>query len=133
VFWKVSPRKIEKAAALARELSRPGQSRLVAVPTISEMPWLTLSGPPEPPESDRLFDVVRALTGESAGLEALSSETVRLLSWVPSSASRQPTLRRGRPASFVLLSPATDGRIDPDSVRLDSVFIDGLQVRGASR
>jgi len=33
----------------------------------------------------------------------------------------------------VLLSPAVDGEIDPEKVRLDSVFIDGIEVRGGSR
>jgi hypothetical protein len=132
VYWKVSLRKIEKATALAREFSRSGHARLVAVPTTSEMPELTLSGPPSPKESDLLADVVRAFSGDSAGTKASSPEIVGLLSWVPNSASRQPTLRRGQPASFVLLTPATEGVIDPESVRLDSVFIDGVEVFGGS-
>jgi hypothetical protein len=91
-----------------------------------------LSGPPSPKESDLLADVVRAFSGDSAGTKASSPEIVGLLSWVPNSASRQPTLRRGQPASFVLLTPATEGVIDPESVRLDSVFIDGVEVFGGS-
>jgi hypothetical protein len=133
VFWKVPPRKVEKAASRARELSGRSRATLVAVPTTSEMPWLTLSGPPGAPESELLSDVVRALAGDSAGLEALSSEIVESLSWVPTSVSRQPTLRRGRPASFVLLSPATEGTIDPTTVRVSSVFIDGVDLRGGSQ
>jgi hypothetical protein len=133
VYWKVSPRKVEKAASRARELSGRSRATLVAVPTTSEMPWLTLSGPPGAPESELLSDVVRALAGDSAGLEALSSENVETLSWVPTSVSRQPTLRRGRPASFVLLSPATEGTIDPATARVSSVFIDGVDLRGGSQ
>jgi hypothetical protein len=62
-----------------------------------------------------------------------SSEALDLLFGIPRSAPRQPTLRRGRPASFLLLSPAPDGRIDLESARLGSVFIDGVEVRRDSR
>jgi hypothetical protein len=133
VFWKVAPRKVAKATSLAGDLEGGGRTRLVVVPTPAEMPWLTLNGPPQVPNSDSLSDVIQALVGDSDGTDAVSAETLEMLSWFPSWASRQPALRRGRPASFVLLSPAEEGRIDPGSVRLESVFIDGVEVHGESR
>ena len=132
VFWKVSPRKIEAAASLARELAGEGRARLEVVRKPAEMPWLTLTGPPLTPDSESLSGLVQALIGASDGMEELSSETLGRLSWTPDPAHRQPSLRRGRPASFVMLSLAPEGRIDPGSTRLVSVFIDGLEVPRSS-
>ncbi len=133
VFWKVSPRKIEAATSLARELAGEGRATLEVVRKPAEMPWLILTGPPLTPDSDSLADLVQALGRASDGMAELSSETLGQLSWIPDSVHRQPALRRGRPASFVLLSPAPEGRIDPGSIRLVSVFIDGLEVKGDSK
>jgi hypothetical protein len=66
-------------------------------------------------------------------VEVSSSELLKLLSAAPQSPPIPPTLGRGRPASFLLLSPATDGRINSEIANLTSVFIDGLEVRGAAR
>jgi hypothetical protein len=133
VFWKVSPRKTEAAATLARELAAEGRATLHVVAKTEEMPWLTLTGPPGSPNSDSLSDVIQALVEDSKGTGMVSSETLDLLSWFPESATRQPVIRRRRPASFVLLSPAKEGVIDVTNARLTSVFIDGLEVRGAAR
>ena len=133
VLWEVPRSKVEAAEALARELIGEGRARLEVVPAPAEMPWLELGGPPLRPASDSLSDVVQALAGGRDGMETVSSDTLKLLSAAPQSPPIPPTLGRGRPASFLLLSPATDGRIDPETANLTSVFIDGLEVRGAAR
>jgi len=132
VFWKVSPRKIGAAKALAGGLAGADRARLEVVPKEAEMPWLRLAGPPDTPGSDSLSDVVEALVGDSRRMD-MDSEILDRLCWVPESGARQPVLRRGRPATFVLLSPAADGEIDPGNARLDSVFINGLDVKGDSK
>ena len=132
VFWKVSPRKIGAAKALAGGLAGAGRATLEVVPKEAEMPWLRLTGPPGTPGSDSLSDVVEALGGDSQRMD-MDSEILDRLCRVPESGARQPVLRRGRPATFVLLSPAADGEIDPGSARLDSVFINGLDVKGDSK
>jgi len=133
VLWEVPRRKIEAAESLARELAGEGRARLEVVPAQAVMPWLELTGPPQSPVSDSLSDVVQALVGDRRQVDSVSSETLDLLSRNPHPSPRQPALRRGRPASFLLLSPATEGRIDPETARLTSVFIDGLEVRVGSR
>jgi hypothetical protein len=133
VIWQVPPRKKEAAAFLARGLAGAGRARLEVVPKPAELPWLKLTGPPRSPDSDSLSDVVEALVGESDGIELLSPEALERLSWIPGSERDRPTLRRRRPASFLLLSPAKEGRIDPSTTRLSSVFIDGLEVRGGTQ
>jgi len=133
VLWEVPRRKVEAAETLAHELAGEGRARLEVVPAPAEMPWLELGGPPLRPASDSLSDVVQALAGGRDGVEVSSSKLLKLLSAAPQSPPIPPTLGRGRPASFLLLSPATDGRIDPEIADLTSVFIDGLDVRGAAR
>ena len=129
VFWEVSRRKVEAAETLARGLAGKGRARLEVVPAPAKMPWLILTGPPLRPASESLSDVVRALGGRWDGRESMKPDTLDLLVAAPQSPPVQPALRRGRPASFLLLSPAEEGRFDPETVRLSSVFIDGLEVQ----
>jgi len=134
VFWQVSPRKIDAAKALADGFAGAGRARLEVVANGAKMPWLELTGPPRPPASDSLVDVVAALAGPSSGVGRMSSdELLDLLGGNPGSGDRQPVLRRGRPASFVMLSPAQGGEIDPATAHLAAVFINGLEVMGGSR
>ena len=130
VFWKVSRRKVEAAEALARGLAGEGRARLEVVPAPAEMPWLILTGRPLRPASESLSDIIRALDGRWDGREGMKPDTLDLLVAAPQSSPVQPALRRGRPASFLLLSPAREGRIDPETARLSSVFIDGLELGG---
>ena len=124
-------------AALGRRvggfLRRGGNARLEISAANDEMPWLEKAGPPGVPESDFLADVVRALTGESGAADPLRAEDLDRLSWTRDATPRWPTLRRGRPASFVLLSPSNEGAVDPARARLVSVYIDGVEVRGGER
>ena len=133
MIWQVSLRKKDAAASLARKLTGEGRARLHVVAKPAEMPWLKLTGPPLPPASDFLSDVVKALTGDSGEAQPLSPETLERLSWIPGSERGRPTLRRRRPASFVALSPSVEGEIDPESAHLAAVFVDGLEVGGVPR
>lgn len=133
VFWKVARGKTDAAKAFADALAGAGRASLEVVSRESEMPRLTLTGPPGRAGSDLLPDVIEALAGSQGGQLKKNALTLEQLSWVPQTAARQPTLRRGRPASFVLLSPAKDGEIDPATSRLTAVFIDGLEVKGGVR
>ena len=133
VLWEVPRAKVEAAETLARELIGERRARLEVVPAPTEIPWLELGGPPLRPASDTLSDVVEALAGGRDGVEVSSSELLKLLSAAPQSPPIPPALGRGRPASFLVLSPAAEGRIDPEIANLTSVFIDGHEVRGVAR
>jgi hypothetical protein len=133
VLWEVPRRKNAAAEALARELAGEGRARLEVVSAQAVMPWLKLDGPPLQPASDSLSDAVRALTGGARRDGELSFETLDLLFATPLSPPTRPTLRRARPASFVVLSRATDGRVDPDTAHIATVFIDGLDLRAGTQ
>jgi hypothetical protein len=99
----------------------------------AELPWLTLAGPPRTPDSDALGDVLRALAGDETKLARLRPEMLEDLFEKPGSPAVRPTIRRGRPASFLLLSPAIAGEIDLGNAGLSAVYINGVEVRGGSR
>ena len=69
-----------------------------------------------------------ALVGDTSGADTMTLDQL----WVPGRGARQPALRRGSPASFLLLSPAGGGVVDPSSTRLVSVFVNGFDVKGDS-
>jgi hypothetical protein len=133
VFWEVPRRRIAAAEAAARELAGEGRARLEVLSAPAVMPWLKLDGPPREPASDSLSDAVRALTGGARREEELSFEALDLLFATSLSPPTRPTLRRGRPASFLLVSPAMGGQIDPETALITGVFIDGVDVRAGAR
>ncbi len=132
VIWEVPRGKVEAAESLAREVAGEGRARLEVVQAPADLPWLTLTGPPEQPASQSLADIVHALGGEGKTKQSLTTETVDrfLHSTLPSAA--ESTLRVGRPASFLLLHPAPEGRIDPQTTGLTSVTINGMEILGGS-
>jgi hypothetical protein len=133
VLWEVPRRRVSAAQALARELAGEGRARIGVIRRPAQMPWLVLAGPPGEPKSDVLTDVVQALVGRRKVVSSAISETLELLAGDRDPSSRRPTLLRGRPASFLLISPATEGRIDDETARLSSVFIDGFEIGSSSQ
>jgi hypothetical protein len=128
VFWKVSPRKTERAASMARELGGERMARLEVVSSPAKLPWLKLSDSPHTPDSNLLRDVLRALNADEKNPDLGSLEMLRNLFEIPGSSAARPILRRGRPASFLLLSPAIAGEVELENVRLSAVFIDGVEL-----
>jgi hypothetical protein len=133
VYWKVSPRRVGNAQAVAGQLAGAGRAGLEVVSKSADMPRLVLSGPPGQTKSNTLSEVITALAENREAPERSGSEMIELLSWVPPAARERPCLARGRPASFVRLKPAADGRIDVEKTRIVSIFIDGLELQGGSQ
>jgi hypothetical protein len=126
VVWQVSRRKLEAAETLTREVAGEGRARVKAVAKPEKLPWLRLTGPPARPVSGSLRDVVAALhVGRKTQVDWDSDPLARLTATPEAPAG--PTLRVGRPASFLLLTPAVDGRLDLKKSRLSSVFVDGAE------
>jgi hypothetical protein len=130
VYWSVPSRKADSAKTLALRLAGASRAGLVVVTSGSEMPWLRLAGPPAAPQSGSLEHTVGALTDQRPGSGA---DVLDRLCWVPGGGASRPALRRGRPASFVLLSPVQDGEADPETTGLVSVYVNGFDVKGDSR
>ncbi len=116
VRWVVKSRRLEDAEAHARRLAAPGRARLEpeAAPPVTTWTGLSLTGPPTAPRSDALPDVLEALGVAELDLGWL---------WPDPGKPSPPAIRRGQPASFLLIAPA-----DLDHARLVAVWLDGLEV-----
>jgi len=123
VWWSVSGRRTAKALELTRQLNRQGRPRVEVITVPSSAPGLRLSKPPADPETDSLATVLRAL-GVRGGLEERLQD---LWPQVGETAPRLPMLRPQQPASFLLVTPAPEGKIDFGRARLTSVWLDGFE------
>ncbi len=132
VHWDVKRRRLDAAAALARQLEAPGRARLVAtaasLSTAAAAPtWPVLTGPPAAPRSNVLRDVLAVLDGGRRG-DWTFEDLQRL--WPTGAESAPPVIRRGQPASFLLVSVAA-GTSGLDEARLTSVWLDGRSIAAA--
>lgn len=121
VRWSVNRGKQAAAQAFAKQLSSDSDVELqVAVPKAAR-PLVILDGPPPEASSPRLSHVLQAL-GVTGSLEDLWPTGL-------SGATGLPALRPGRPASFLLVSPAPGGQIDFQKTALVSVWHDGIELQ----
>jgi CubicO group peptidase (beta-lactamase class C family) len=79
-----------------------------------------------------LADAIEALSGSPLG-EQPGAEILERLFSAADASSRRPALRRGQPASFVVLTPGEGGTLDPATTRIDAVFLNGCEVTGETR
>jgi hypothetical protein len=132
VVWEVPPRRADDARAVADELAGGGRARLEVVSQQGALPWLRLNGPPRAPRSGSIAGVVEALSGSPSRSEA-SKEVLQRLFPAADAGGRRPVLRRGQPASFVVLALGEGGVLDPATTRIEAVFLDGREVAGGPR
>jgi hypothetical protein len=137
VRWVVARRRLAAAESMADTLMAQGRARLEVASEATPLPGAKLTAPPSEPGSDALGDILSALAGRAWRERFASQPPLEALQPLWSSGIERPLLRPGVPASFVLLSPAMEGRIDPSEVRLRAVWIDGVEVvekhRGENR
>ncbi|MGB5296055.1 MAG: M14 family zinc carboxypeptidase [Thermoanaerobaculia bacterium] len=127
LYWSVSQRRSEAARDLARNSSAEGLPRIEIVAAASPLPGLVLSGPPAEARSASLAGVLQTLGAEEwSTLEALQGLWVR----EPGTEPNPPRLRTGLAASFLLVSPAPEGRIDVNETDLTAVWLDGHKIEG---
>jgi hypothetical protein len=132
LHWIVKPRRLEAARLHSRRLEGHGRPWIEVLAAPAPSPWLHLDGPPAIPRSGSLADILVALAGEKRRAEIERGSAEQLLDRVWANGLLRdpaPAMGRGSPASFLLVSPAPDGRLDPLQARLVSVWIDGVEVR----
>jgi hypothetical protein len=123
VRWSVPRTKREAALALAMQLGGGDRADVLVVTAGEGLPPVILEGPPATDSAYILSDILHAL-GASESLAKLWPEDMSARVGVPA-------LRRGQPASFLLFSPAPDGRIDNQTTALMSVWRDGIEIYSA--
>lgn len=125
VRWSVGRGKNASAQALVQQLNSKSHTKVEVVGAHADpAPVLLEARPPRAP-SRRLEDVLKAL-GSPGSLESLWPESL-------SASSGLPALRPGRPASFLLVSPAPGGQIDFQKTALVSVWHDGIELQTTSQ
>ena len=134
VQWVVKPRRVAAARTHAAPLAMSGRPQVEVVAAPAGEPWLRLDGPPPAPSSRSLADVIGALLGERRRREAAGLSASELLDRLWTAGGRRPLwmpLWRGQPASFLLVAPAPEGRIEPSRTALVSVWLDGVEPAAA--
>jgi hypothetical protein len=133
VHWQVKKRHLDRAGARAGVLNRALGARLEVTADDGPRPRVVLEELPQSPRSGLLRDVLAALlVGRAASEEGSLEEALSRL-W-PDSARRSgsgPAIRRQQPASFLLVAPASEGKIDFETARLKGVWIDGREIAAA--
>jgi hypothetical protein len=127
LYWSVSHRRSEAAHDLVGQLRASGLPRIEVVTAPSPLPTVVLSGPPKEAASASLAAVLEALGAEAwTTLEQLQALWVRR----PGTEANPPRLRQGLAASFLLLSPASEGHVDFTKAHLTAVWLDGHKIEG---
>jgi hypothetical protein len=138
VRWHIAPRHGERAERLAKTLNAAGGARVETVVDAPATKRMSLSRLPESADSKLLGDVVDALTGGgpkarkggATSLDRTSRGEALAALWAHAEedGASRPFIRRRRPASFLIVGPASEGRIDFETARLSRVWIDGREV-----
>lgn len=126
IFWAVQTPRLATAENFARQMTSRGLPRIIVVAMDAHLPGLVLVSPPAKAASLLLSDVLKAL-----GIRAGEGQSIDDL-WMESRDDRStlPRLRKGQPASFLLISPAPGGKLDFEQGALESVWLDGHRTDG---
>ena len=127
IRWQVKKKQIGKAEAHAKAAGK--NSRVVVKVTDAKTPsrWVVIDRAPALSADDSLESILAALLGGTSGWRERPVEEALSLLWPDASKGERPAIRRHRPGSFLLLSPADAGQLDLETARLDSVWLDGRQ------
>lgn len=121
IRWHVEEAARTPAESLARQWSREGRPEIEVVAADAPEAALRLTEPPRAPASATLGAVLDALAGRSW-------TTRDDLAFVRG--QRPPSrIAPGAAASLLVLRPGPSGGLDPDTTRLERVFLDGRELR----
>ncbi len=130
LYWAVREKHRAGATTLAYALRAPGRTRIEVIPETSPRPPLQLTGPPGQPRSRQLGELLRALQPSAKGPtgEAVTAASQEPWQFGPqASEGLPPRIRRGRPASFLLLSHPPGEELNLESAELQAVWIHGVE------
>ncbi len=125
ICWVVDASDNLAARLYVEALAKQGLPRIEVQTNPAGCPKVVLTGPPPKPVSTSLLAVLAGL-----GLRDLRdvSELGQLWMAPPGEDFTPARLRKDQPASFLIVSAATDGQIDLDTSCVVSVWLDGQQV-----
>jgi len=125
ICWAVDATENLAARLHAETLGIQGLPRIEVQTNPAGFPAVILSGPPLKPTSTSLSAVLAGL-----GLQDMRDISELGQLWLAPAGSDSPParLRKDQPASFLIVSAASDGQIDIDTSNLVSVWLDGHRV-----
>jgi hypothetical protein len=132
VRWEVKSRHLDRARVRAAMLNALPGVRLEVTDESTPATWVVLKKPPAGSGSGLLKDQLLALAGRKMKrtLEAGPPEVALKHLWPRADevAEAGAVIRPQQPASFLLVSPAPEGRIDLEMARLTAIWIDGREI-----
>jgi hypothetical protein len=133
VRWHVAGVDREAAIAIAERLMAPGRASVEVADTATPEHAVVIPGPPPAVARPSTLAAALAALTQAAGSElpAAKSPAQQLAALVGSGAGAGPLLRPDARASLVVLRPLDGARLDPESLAIESVFLDGREVGGA--
>jgi len=136
VRWHVSSSRRGRAEEAAARLAAPGRPAVEIAEAAAPACPLRASGPPRAAAGPRLADALSALTAgrwlARAGAPDAGALLRDLTCAAPApSAAADPLVTPGARASLLLLRPAADApALDPSTLLLETVFVDGRAATG---
>jgi hypothetical protein len=132
VRWHVAASDREAARQAALRLLAPGRSRIDVVDSATPELALVISGPPAALSPPVALDAALAALTRGAWREPGESlvRPGRLSALVGSAPDEAPPLRPDAEASLLVLRPSGAGKLDPASLAIEAVLVDGRPAGG---
>jgi hypothetical protein len=132
VRWHVAASDREAARQAALRLLAPGRTRIDVVDGATPELALVIPGPPAPLSAPVALDAALAALTRGAWREPGESlaRPGRLSALVGSAPDEAPPLRPDAEASLVVLRPSGSGKLDPASLTIEAVLLDGRPAGG---
>ncbi len=124
VRWQVEAAERGPAAEAAQRLGGPARPRVVVAGVDEPEALLRVEGPPSAPRNSTLAGVLEALAGRGWRDRMGGQPVDELLGRLAGG-----PLTLDGPASFLVLRPAPDGSLDPEQAQMETVWIDGREIR----
>ena len=127
ICWAIDGKDRDAALDHAEQFVLPGLPRIEVMTKPGRFPKIVMNGPPALNDgSVSLGAILQSLGADGPDYTAALEKM-----WMPAAGDQpeSPPLIKDRPASFLLVSPAPEGRIDFANSRLTSVWLDGQKVR----
>ena len=126
LYWSVGEGHRQSALTVAGQTVGQGIPGIEVLTNPDHFPEVVLDGPPSMPDISALLDV----TLQTLEVESADQEGVLAKMWIKKSGENMelPPLRKHQSASFLIIAPVSNGEIDFEASRLESVWLDGSQV-----
>jgi hypothetical protein len=134
VRWHVAAADRQAAIAVADRLATPGRAVVDVADVATPEHALVIPGPPSSVTRQPLMlaAALEALTrGAGPAATSATAPAGRLAALFGAAAGAAPVLRPEAPASLLVLRPLAGAALDPESLAIESVFLDGREPRGA--